>query len=224
MNKKQGLLLVFEGIDGSGKTTQIKLLRQYLALQGVTLQVEVISFPQYGKNEYADKISRYLSGKLGHIDPYELARVYANDRKTVREQILGWLENGKLVIANRYVSSSKAHMGANLDDAERKEFIEWLDELEYQENGMPKPDLTILLKVDPKIGQKNALDKTKPDIHEKNLEHEQNAAKIYFELSQNEPNWVVVDCMRDGQMKSEEDIHKDLVDIIKDKIFKTDQA
>ena len=151
----KGYLIVFEGIDGSGKTTQIEFLSQYLATQGQALRawgVKVISFPQYGQNEYADRISDYLSGKLGKlsdIDPYEMAKLYASDRKTVRDLIKGWLKSGKLVISNRYISSNKAHQGANLPKEKRAEFFKWLDELEYQTNGMPKPDLTILLKVDP---------------------------------------------------------------------------
>lgn len=213
-----GKLIVIDGIDGAGKTTQIKLLRKYLALQGQALQIKVISFPQYGKNEYAEKIYLYLSGKFVEVDQYSIAKAYAADRKTVREQILHWLENGKLVIANRYISSSKAHLGANLDDEKREEFIRWIDELEYQTNGMPKENLTILLKVDPKVGQQNALKDHKEDIHEKSIEHEEKAAQIYLELSQNEPNWVVVNCMDNGKMKSPEDIHKEIIGIISDKL------
>lgn len=211
---KKGFLLVIDGIDGSGKTTQIEFLKQYLASQGLALQVEVISFPQYGKNEYAEKITQYLSGKLGKIDPYELAKIYASDRKTAKEQILGWLENGKLVIANRYVSSSKAHLGANLDKEKREEFMRWLERLEYQTNGMPREDLTILLNVDPKVGQQNALKDHQVDIHEKSIEHEEKAAKIYLELSQAEENWVVLDCMEDGQMKLKEKIQQEIMVIL----------
>lgn len=215
---KKGLLIVFEGIDGSGKTTQIDLLSQTLLQKGIDF--EVVSFPQYGKNEYADKVHDYLSGKFGEINPYSIAKVYAADRKTVREQILGWLENGELVIANRYISSSKAHLGANLDVDRREEFMRWLDELEYQENGMPKPDLTILLKVDPKVGQENALKDHKVDIHEKSIEHEEKAAKIYFELSQSEENWVVVNCMENDKMSPEEEIHRVILKIMEERIFK----
>lgn len=218
MDKLQGKLIAVEGIDGSGKTTQVELLKQYLASQGPTLQVEVISFPQYGKNEYAKEIYQYLSGKLGEADPYKLARVYAADRKTVREQILNWLESKKLVIANRYVSSSKAHLGANLADDKRREFIRWIDQLEYETNGMPKPDLTILLKVDPKVGQQNALKDHQVDIHENSIEHESKAAQIYLGLSQTEENWVVVDCMENGTMKSKDDIHGEIIRIISDKL------
>lgn len=214
---KKGKLLVFEGIDGSGKTTQIELLRQYLASQGLALQVlqvEVISFPQYGKNEYAGQIKDYLEGKMGKledVDPYDMAKLYAQDRLTVKDLINGWLKDGKLVIANRFVSANKAHQGANLPGDERENFMRWIDQLEYETNGLPKPDLTILLKVDPKVGQQNALKDHKVDIHEKSIEHEEKAAQIYLKLSQKEPNWVVVDCMEDGRMKSEEDINKEVI-------------
>ncbi|MBI2039809.1 dTMP kinase [Candidatus Microgenomates bacterium] len=208
----KGELLVIDGIDGSGKTTQIELLKKYLFSKNIPF--EVISFPQYGKNEYADRIADYLSGKFGEIsdiDPYEMAKLYASDRKTIRDSIFGWLKEGKLVIANRYIASSKAHLGANMNEEKREKFMEWIDQLEYQTNGMPKPDLTILLKVDPKVGQENALKDHKVDIHEKSLEHEQKAAKIYFELSEIEENWQVIDCMRNGGMRTPQDIHNEII-------------
>lgn len=212
MNK--GILIVIDGIDGSGKTTQINLLKKYLSEKRIPF--EAISFPQYGQNEFAKQIQDYLEGKLSkldEVDPYSVARLYAGDRLAVKERIKSWLDVGKLVIANRYVSSSKAHLGANLPENKKEEFMEWLDELEYQTNGMPKPDLNILLKVDPKIGQKNALSKNTPDIHEKNLSHEEKAAKIYLELSKMEENWVVVNCMIGDKMRPKEDIQRDIIAI-----------
>ena len=213
MNK--GNLVVIDGVDGSGKTTQVNLLSKYLAEKNIPY--EVISFPQYGKNEYSKKIKDYLEGHLGklaEVDPYFIAKEYASDRLTAKDLIKSWLMMGKLVIANRYVSASKAHLGANLPDEKKEEFMEWIDRLEYQTNGMPKPDLTILLKVDPKIGQENALKDHLTDIHEKSLEHEEKAAKIYFKLSQAEENWFVVDCMKDGGMKSPEDIQNEILRIV----------
>ena len=210
-----GKLVVIDGIDGSGKSTQIELLKKYLTDKNIPF--EIVSFPQYGKNEYAEKIHDYLSGKLGklnEVNPHEIAKLYAEDRKTVRDLIKGWLEDGKLVIANRYISASKAHLGANLAEGGRQEFMKWIDKLEYETNEMPKEDLTILLNVDPKVGQKNSQEKNHPDLHEDNLKHLENARKIYLELSQEEENWVVVECMRDGNMRVPEDINQEIANII----------
>ena len=213
MNK--GLLIVIDGIDGSGKTTQIDLLANYLSDRNIPY--EVISFPQYGKNEYSKQIKDYLEGKLGRleeVDPYFIAKAYASDRLTAKDLINSWLKEGKLIITNRYVSASKAHLGANLPENDRENFMEWIDELEYQTNNMPKPDLNILLNVDPKVGQQNALKDHQVDMHEESIEHEEKAAQIYFELSQVEENWVVVDCMKNGQMKSEEKIQQEIVNLL----------
>lgn len=212
-----GKLICFEGIDGSGKTSQVKLLSKYLAEKNIPY--EVINFPRYEQNEYGKLIKRYLEGEFGKVSPYLIAPIFAGDRLLAKPEIESWLRDGKVVIANRYVSSSKAHLCANLPEGEKEEFMEWIERLEYQTNGMPKPDLTILLKIDPKIGQGNALKDQLKDIHEENLSHEEKAAKIYFELSQAEENWQQIDCMEDGQMRSKEEINEQLVAILKDKIF-----
>lgn len=211
-----GLLIVFEGIDGSGKTTQIDLLKKYLAIRGIAW--ETVSFPQYGKNKYADYIFDYLSGKIENADIYDLAKVYASDRKTARDLITGWLKSGKLVIANRYVSSSKAHLGAHLPENKREEFIKWVEQLEYQENQMPREDLTILLEVIPKIGQKNSQAKDHPDLHEDDLKHLEKANQIFLKLAK-EKNWVVVECMSNGKMKSPEDINKEIVKLLQSMVL-----
>lgn len=222
---KKGKLIVIEGIDGSGKTTQINLLSEYLKKKGVDF--EIISFPQYGKNKYAKQITDYLSGKLGSIDkvdPYLVAKLFASDRLTAKQRITDWLNKGKLVIANRYVSASKAHLGANLSDPDligaeekRAEFINWVEELEYQTNGMPKEDLTILLDINPKLGQRNVLDRH-PDLHEENLKHLEQASKIYLELAKQKSSWYVTSCMTEGEMKSLEDIHQEIKQVLYDKI------
>lgn len=217
----KGKLIVIDGIDGSGKTTQIELLKQYLASQGSTLQVEVINFPRYGENIYADLVTRYLEGEFGSINdvnPYLMACIFAGDRALAKGEIENWLQSGKVVIANRYVSSSKAHLGANLPEDQRENFMEWIDRLEYGTNGMSKPNLNILLNVDPKIGQENALKDHKVDMHEKSIEHEEKAAKIYLELSQAEDNWVVVNCMENDKMKPATQIHQEIVKILNEKL------
>lgn len=211
MNNK-GLLIVIDGIDGSGKTTQIEFLARSLKEQNIPF--EMISFPRYEDNIYGKLVKRYLEGEFGSItevNPYLMALAYAGDRALAKDLITGWLNGGKLVLANRYVSASKAHLGANLSEEKRKEFFLWLDELEYQTNGMSKEDRTILLTVEPAVGQKNALIKNSPDLHEENIKHLEKAQEIYLDLAKKENNWYVVDCMRDGVMRAPEDIYEELM-------------
>lgn len=215
-NNKSGFLLVIDGIDGSGKTTQITLLSQYLKDKGIDF--EVISFPRYGNNKYTDQIESYLNRNISY-DSNSIARAFAGDRLLAKPLIEAWLKKGKLVIANRYASSSKAHLGANIPEDKRETFFKWLEELEYVKNGIPKEDLTILLDIDPKIGQKNVLVKNRPDLHEYNLKHLKEARKIYLNLAKSNPNWMVVKCMEDGKMKSPQQIHQKIVKILERKLF-----
>ena len=211
---KKGSLIVIEGIDGSGKTTQIDLLVKALAEKKIAF--EVISFPRYGDNSYAELVARYLEGEFGSINevnPYLISLAFAGDRLLAKPEIEKWLHGGKIVLANRYVSANKAHMGAHLPENQREEFISWLDSLEYQTHKMPRENLTILLKVDPKTGQKNVSHRLS-DLHEESIKHLEEANKIYLELSKKENNWQVVDCMKDGQMKSPEEIQQELLSIL----------
>lgn len=218
MDKKQGKLIVIEGIDGSGKTIQVELLKAYLASQGLTLQV--LNFPRYQDNVYGELIKRYLQGTFGNlaqVDPYLIALAYGGDRLLAKPQIEEWLACGKLVLANRYTASSYAHLGANLPAEKRAEFFKWLDKLEYQTNKIPKEDLTILLTVDPKIGQKNVAGR-KPDLNEDNLKHLIEASKIYLDLAKKESDWYIVDCMKKGEMKDKMEINQEIAEILNEKL------
>ncbi len=217
----KGELIVVDGIDGSGKTTQVTLLDQYLTAKNIPHKI--ISFPQYGQNEFAVSIRKYLEGEMGviaDVDPKVLAKLYASDRLTVRDKIKKWLLNGQVVIANRYVSSSKAHLSANLPEEQRAEFISWVDKLEYEQNQMPREELTIFLDIDPSIGQQNALEKDLRDIHEESLTHMQIAANIYRSLAQTNSSWSTIYCMTDGEMRSVEEIHQELIEVLEGKLAK----
>lgn len=210
----KGHLLVIEGIDGSGKTTQTNLLSEYLMTKNIPH--EVINFPRYEDNLYGKLIRRYLSGEFGevsNVNPYLIALAYAADRALAKPQIESWLNSGKLVVANRYVSANKAHLSANLDEEKREEFMRWIDKLEYETNALPKEKLNILLNVDPNVGQKNVSGGGK-DIHEDSIKHLEEAANIYLELSKAEENWKIVECMEGGKMKTPEAIHKAVVEIL----------
>lgn len=205
----KGKLLVIDGIDGSGKTTQINLLSRSLKEKGIDF--EVISFPRYGNNKYTDQIESYLNRNISY-DSNSIARAFAGDRLLAKPLIEAWLKKGKLVIANRYASSSKAHLGVNIPEDKREIFFKWLEELEYVKNGIPKEDLTILLDIDPKISQNNL--GCGNDIHERDLNHLTKASEIFLQLAKLNSKWYVVDCSREGKMRPKKDIHKDIMKVL----------
>lgn len=206
----KGKLVVFEGTDGSGKATQVKLLSEKLKVSH-----ELIAFPRYGDNPYADLVKKYLKGEFGEkerISPYIISLAFAGDRALAKTVIEKWLADGKLVIADRYVSSSKAHLSAELSESERQNFINWLDHLEYETNNIPRENLVIFLFVPPEVSQKNITGKVR-DILEKDLEHQKNTSQIYLELAKN-PKWITINCVKNGKMRSREDIHQEIFDIL----------
>lgn len=207
----KGKLIVFEGTDGSGKATQVALLDE--KLNKLKIPHEVISFPRYGDNPYANLVRRYLGGEFGkRINPYVISLAFAGDRYLAKPLIEKWLKDRKLVILDRYVSSNKAHMGAELPEKDRGEYIKWLDNLEYKTNKIPREALAIFLYVSPDVSSKY-MGKREKDILEKDLKHQKNAARIYLELAKNK-NWVTINCVKNGKMRSRDNIHKEIVKIV----------
>src|SRR3989344_5908214 len=137
----QGKLIVIEGTDGAGKTTQVELLRAYFEKKN-TPHI-AFDFPRYADSFHAKIVAQYLSGEYGdptQQSPYLASLAYALDRLATREEIYYALNDGKIVLANRYVSSDKAYPGAKLSSVKRNEFFNWLDELEYSVNKVPRED------------------------------------------------------------------------------------
>ncbi|MDO8618854.1 MAG: dTMP kinase [Candidatus Daviesbacteria bacterium] len=211
--------IVIEGTDGAGKTTQIKLLEK--ALKKIKKSYKVIDFPRYKDNEYGKLIFRYLLGEFGKLEqvsPYLASLPYAGDRLLAKPEIEKWLKQGQLVIANRYASANKGHMSAKLPVSERKQFVDWLNNLEYKINEIPREDLVILLFLDPKLAQKNINTRARlADIHEKDFNYQKKVAKAFLELSKSEKNWVVVNCAKNGKMKKPQEIHEEISGILKRK-------
>lgn len=192
---KRGLFIVIEGTDGSGKTTQFKLLAA--ALRRAGRRVATIDFPQYGKPS-ARMVEQYLRGKFGGpraVGPYEASLFYAVDRLEAAPRIRRWLGQGRTVVANRYTWSNLAHQGGKLKSAAaRKKFWQWALELEHEALGIPRPDVTLFLHMPARYAQKLALvDRSrkahaylrgkKRDIHEGNLAHLRAAERTYLELA-----------------------------------------
>src|SRR3989344_40049 len=139
---KKGHFVVIEGTDGSGKNTQVKLLRKKLQILGQ--QVQILEFPRYSGNPYGKIIGQYLRGEFGglnDVNTYLISLAYAGDRSLAKPDIEHWLKQKQIIIADRYVPSNKAYMSARLHKAQREQFIEWLDDLEYNINAIPREEL-----------------------------------------------------------------------------------
>ena len=202
----RGKLIVIEGGDGAGKATQTKKLVERLEAEGH--KVKLISFPQYDTASAA-MVEAYLRGDFGpkeNFSPYAASVLYAHDRFEARDRLEEWLASGTVVVADRYVTSNRAHQGARIDDPkERKIFLEWLDDLEHVKLGLPRPDIVIILEAEAKlrdinVGKKDArnyLRGQKKDIHEGDLPYQQRVDRVYHELTISQADHVRVNCMDD---------------------------
>lgn len=220
---KKGKLVVMDGTNGSGKATQTKMLAYYLKKQKI--KVSQISFPRYYTSFHGKTVARFLTGEFGKLEevsPYLSSLAYALDRLTSKNQILEWLKNGHIVVADRYVTSNIAHQGAKLGGKERDKFVSWLYDMEYKQHRMPKEDVVIYLYVPPEISDKLILKKAKKykkgkgkDIEE-NLEYQKKTAKFYLKLCKKFKHWVKIDCVdKKGKLKSKKEIHDIIVGKLK---------
>lgn len=214
MSDYPGKLIVIDGTDGSGKATQLGLLKLRLEKDGY--EVMVADFPQYNQKS-AGLVEEYLSGKYGQADdvtPYQASIFYAVDRFDASAKIRNWLKNGKIVLANRYTSANMGHQGGKISNPlERKAFFNWLYELEYKLFNIPKPDLSIILHVEAAVSQKLAQERARADwsdaskdIHENNLAHLQNAEKVYLEIAGSYPEFELIRCTKNGAIMTREEI------------------
>jgi dTMP kinase len=212
----RGKLIAIEGIDGSGKGTQLDLLSSELDRRG--LATFRISFPRY-ESFYGRLVGRFLNGEFGAldaVDPHLSALLYAGDRLEAKPEIEIALSAGKIVLADRYVGSNMAHQSARVPPEQREEFFEWLKKLEYVLYGLPVEDLVIYLRVPVSeahrlVGMKSAraYTKLKRDIQEADIKHLEQTAIIYDRLA-TEANWTRIECMSaaSGVLHSPEEIHR----------------
>jgi len=212
-----GKFIVIDGTDGSGKATQTAFLVERLKNEGLT--VEAADFPQYG-HKSAGPVEEYLNGKYGganDVGPYAASILYAVDRYDASFQIKEWLNSGKMVISNRYVTANMGHQGSKINNPEeRKKYLDWLYNLEYEIFKIPKPDLNIILHVPAAVAQKlvdekghrDYIGEKKRDIHEADLNHLLGAEQTYLDIAKSYPNFTLVECIKDGQMMGREEIAK----------------
>lgn len=215
-----GKLIVIEGTDGSGKSTQFKKLTQRLAEEGTLFKTLV--FPQYSEPSSA-LIRMYLGGEFGDkpsdVNAYAASAFYAVDRYASFQKDWGkWYREGGLIVSDRYISSNAVHQTSKEKPENREAFLQWLYEFECDKLGMPKPDLTIYLDVPTAFTEKlmrhrEAETNTHADIHEQDMsylatcrEMGRAAAQFY--------GWNVIQCVDQGQMRSIEDIHQEIYDLV----------
>jgi dTMP kinase len=213
----RGKLIAVEGIDGSGKQTQVRLLSQAVESRGY--RVLSTGFPQYN-SWFGKMVGQFLNGDFGpHQDPHFTALLYAGDRFESKGPIVSALEQGQIVITDRYVGSNLAHQTARTSPDEREAFRAWIEHLEYGIYGLPKEDLVLYLRVPPiqaqsLVGRKSARTYTDSahDILESDLCHLQAAADIYDQLARR-PNWKTVECYdaRSGSMRALKDIAQEVL-------------
>lgn len=224
---KNGRLIVFEGIDGSGKTIQAKLLLKYL--KKIKISHEFLSFPRYD-SAWGKMVRRYLDGEFGNVgevSPYLASALYAGDRLFAADKIRRWLEESKLVVCDRYIGSNLAHMGAKITPSPRlrlasktqnskPKFINWLEEFEYKENKIPKEDLVILLSMPADLAQK-LMRKRTLDIHERDVSYLERVGQVFEEIARKKKNWVRVESVQNNKLLTPQKIHEKVLEILKNK-------
>lgn len=211
-----GKLIVIEGTDGSGKSTQFRLLTDRLTAENHDFQQLV--FPQYSEPSSA-LIRMYLNGAFGSnpsdVNAYAASTFYAVDRYASYKKVWGeWYENGGLVVSDRYTTSNAVHQASKEPESKREAFLKWLYELEYEHMGLPRPDLTIYLDVPTDFTEKllrrrEQNTNTKADIHEADTSYLATCRKMGREAA-SFYGWTVIECVKDGKMRSMEDIHEEI--------------
>ena len=206
-----GKLIVIEGIDGSGKGTQLKMLLKYLNEKNINHTS--FDFPQYGKTFFGDFAHRFLNGEFGHfsrINPYLASFPYAADRWQVKDKIWQAINDGKLVICNRYAPSS-IYQAVKVRSPQRKNFLNWVDTLEYEVFGIPRPSLVIFLYVPLELAQ-TLIAKKKKDQYEKNTKYLKKVEEMYLDILKTNKSWVKIDCVENETILSPEIIHQKILD------------
>jgi len=198
--KPRGILIAVEGIDGSGKRTQVELLEKALTKRGHS--VLSTGFPQYD-SWFGKMVGKFLNGELGTletVDPHFSTLLYAGDRLEAKPRLEAALRRGEVVLVDRYIASNLAHQTARVPAAGRPHFVKWIEHLEYGIYGLPRENLVLYLRVPPAeaqalVAQKGARTYTsaKTDIQESSLRHLEDAAEMYDRLSRRE-HWATIAC------------------------------
>lgn len=228
MKKYKGKLIVIDGTDGSGKATQVELLAKRLKKEGRT--VKIVDFPEYYKNFFGAFIGHCLSEQYYNwldVHPKIASVMYAADRWESSEELRNWLKRGYIVIANRYVSANQIHQGGKTKDTKRRnDFMRWLDKMEYEVFGIPRPDIILYLDLPTKIvlqllkkressKMKREYLKKKKDVHENDVNFLINSRKSALKLVKEMKNFIKIDCASNKKILSREIVHQEIYKKVK---------
>lgn len=212
-----GKLIVIEGLDGCGKSTQLELLPKNLQKNGI--ESRSVSFPDYDSNSSA-LVKMYLAGefgkKPGDVNAYAASLFYAVDRFASYKTNWGqfYNQNG-VIVSGRYTTSNAVHQTSKMGEDEWQGFLDWLYDLEYNKVGIPKPDKVIFLDMPIEVSQKLLSgrykgDEAKKDIHESDTEYLQQCRKAAM-FTARYSGWTVISCAKDGSPRAIEDIANDIL-------------
>jgi dTMP kinase len=214
-------MIVFEGIDGSGKGTQSRLCSE--ALLGAGVAVRHVSFPAYGETFFGKEIGNFLDGRFGSlhdVHPKLAAMLFAGDRFEKRSSLVECLNGDITLVVDRYVASNIAHQSAKLPADERPGFVTWVEKLEYSLYALPRPDLTVFLDVPPRISMELVARKSRRDYTEKTHDIQEasdtyleDVYAVYRSLSK-DPSWVSIPCTKDSGICSVGDIHREVMRVV----------
>jgi len=219
---KRGKLIVLEGGDGSGKATQLELLERKLAQRSL---VTIFDFPRYEQSLFGSLVGRSLAGEFGDflkLNPYWSSLPFTLDRIGAKEEIQTALTKGH-VLCNRYTPSNVAHQSVKLPVDKRQAFIDFLEKGEYDELGLPRPDIVMYLAVNPDVSSRLILEKgnrgymnnqTARDQYEQDTEYLRQVAAQYRQLAAERPNWRIIECMDGETLLSPAVIHEKIMAIL----------
>lgn len=198
--------IVIEGLDGSGKSTQLKLLKKHL--DSNQIKYKYLHFPRTDDGIFGDLVARFLRGdlgKIGEVNPYLVGLIYAGDRNDAKNLINEWLEQNYLVIIDRYIYSNMAFQGAKLENGKDKDQLRvWLKNLEFDYYAIPKPDVSLFLDVpfsfttkslsNNRLGDDRDYLQGKTDIHEADLNFQEQVRQEYLSLLKNDEQFKLIEC------------------------------
>lgn len=220
-----GKMIVIEGLDGSGKSTQAELLKKWLNSEGY--DTYTLDLPYYN-DPSSTLVKMYLSGEMGDkpsdVNAYAASTFYAVDRyASYKKHWEKEYNSGKITVANRYTTSNASHQMTKLSESEWDNYLDWLFEFEYKKMGIPEPELVIFLEMPVEVSQKLLSkryngDENKKDVHERDVSYLASCHRAAL-YAADKLGWTVIHCSENGEPRALEDISADVCRVVKERIL-----